>query len=81
MKQTTKDDVVKMVETNHIWLNAFKCINPTPEFCEKIGREIISKLNQRDNLLPSYYGEEELSETSQKLAELTPTLYLSINKS
>ena len=30
----TPEELVKKAEANHIWLNAFDCINPTTEFIE-----------------------------------------------
>jgi hypothetical protein len=35
-------------EANHIWLNAFKCINPSPEFKQEIGEMILAKLDHTD---------------------------------
>lgn len=64
-----------MAESNHIWLNAFKCVRPTPEVCEQIGRQVLHMLNDEANLIPSggWVGD--------KMAELTPCLYLHIDKS
>jgi hypothetical protein len=81
---TTKDDIIKSIKNNHIWLNAFHCIDSTPEYCENIGRTIIELLNQKSKLLPLYLESangEEIHPASLELATLTPTLYLSINKS
>jgi hypothetical protein len=73
-----KTKVYDKVSENHIWLNAFACINPSSEFCEKLGRDIIQMLKEKDRLIHSYYGDSEVLKT---LAELTPILYLRINKS
>lgn len=86
MKITTTEDVIKSVEDNHIWLNAFQCSNPTPEFCEEIGRMILQKLSSTSNLVPKYNGDISgesalVQKTLNELAQLTPVLYLSINKS
>ena len=84
MSKTTKEQVIEMVESNSIWLNAFHCINPTDEFLIGIGRSVINMLSKRENLLPKYLDDRAESETDTsilKLAELTPILYLSINKS
>jgi hypothetical protein len=86
MGKTTKDDVAIYAIKNHIWLNAVSCINPTKEYCEQLGRAVLEMLNNNDNLLPSYfehggYEDAEDMEVLQKLSELTPMLYLSINKS
>jgi len=80
----TKEDYIKaafeMAESNHIWVSAFSCINPSKDFCEKLGREIINKLKEKENLLPSWYGNND-TETLQELGKLTPMMFLSINKS
>lgn len=31
-----------------LWLNAFTLINPTPETCEAIGREVVRQLEHSD---------------------------------
>ena len=42
-----------MPGVGHVWLNAFKCINPTPEFAAEVGREIIAKvMAQSSNEIP-----------------------------
>jgi hypothetical protein len=28
-------------EASHVWLNGFSCINPTAEFAEAVGRDVI----------------------------------------
>lgn len=82
MSKTTSADIVKAVQDNHIWLNAFNCINPTDEFLKDIGRMVIAKLNCRECLLPMYLDNEPATGTvSESLAEHTQVLYLSINKS
>lgn len=67
--------ILDAVASNHIWLNAMQCINPTPEFCEQIGRQVLTMLDGNDNLIPAG------GEVGSKLAELTPMLYLRINAS
>ena len=68
MKKATSKNILESVEHNHIWLNAFACISPTKEFCEKVGREVLSMLNQKENRLMSTNNINE-------------ELYLRINKS
>lgn len=85
-KPTTVQDIISNVECNHIWLNAFNCINPSPKTCEDLGRVIIDMLNSKINLVPKYNGDlsnesQSVQQAMQKMAELTPMLYLSINKS
>lgn len=85
MKITTQEDIINAVKSNHIWLNAIHCKNPTPEFCENLGRQILSLLDSQ-LVLPKYNEDiSSESESTQKLlnefAVLTPTLYLSLNKS
>ena len=75
---TTKDDVIAAVKENHMWINAFALVNPTDELALGIGRDVIAWLQNRENLLPKYVGENE---ALAELAELTPMLYMSINAS
>jgi hypothetical protein len=77
-KEEYAQKAFEMAESNHIWLNAFSCINPSKEFCENLGRTIIEKIKQKDYLMPSWYGE---SEKLDEIAKLTPMMYMSINKS
>lgn len=60
---------------NHVWLNAMSCIRPTDELKMQIGEQVLRWLDEKDNLLPSRADHES------DLAQLTPVLYLSINKS
>jgi hypothetical protein len=66
--------IAEMAEGNHIWLNAFRCVNPSKETCEEVGRTILDWLNNKDCLMPARASDDEL-------AKLTPKLYLSVNKS
>ncbi len=63
---------LQAAESNHIWLSAFACINPTMEFRLGLADEVLRWLNDKDRLVPACEG---------RLGELTPMLYLSINKS
>lgn len=91
MEITTNEDVVRLVEENHIWLNAFACINPSKEQCEEVGRIIIEWLNEKDRIAPKVMDIDDLKregitdektlKTYAKLAKLTPILYMSVNKS
>ena len=72
----TQDELDKkaleMAKANHIWLNAFQCVRPTEEFKRDLGGQILEILAEKQNLMPSGTG---------PIGELTPMLYLSINKS
>lgn len=46
-----ESDVVKAARENHMWLNAFRCVRPTEEFCAEVGRSIIEMLNDPENLI------------------------------
>lgn len=48
IKDYTDKELVEIANDNHIWLNAFKCINPTPEFKQKVGEMILDKLSRTD---------------------------------
>lgn len=83
-KKISKQEYLQMVfdqaDSNHLWLNAFECIRPTDELKMKIGEWVLRKLNNKENLIPSDAITSD-SEVSRELAELTPMLYLRINKS
>jgi len=68
-------EIAGMAETNHIWINAFKLINPSDDFLLDVGRMVVSMLKQKDNLIPARADHDD------KLARLTPKLYLSVNQS
>lgn len=79
---TTESDVLKAVEDNHIWINAFAIINPTDETLVGIGRSVVNML--RSNAIPSLMTIEPESENYEaflKLSNLTKTLYLRVNAS
>ena len=71
--------ILQSVEDNHIWLNALQCINPTDEFCQTVGREVIRMAMDRRICLPSRVGEPE--DKVSDLSNLTPTIYLRVNAS
>lgn len=41
-------DVLRAAQENHIWLNAFSCIRPTPEFLQKLGANVLHMLKNDD---------------------------------
>jgi len=75
-----KKKVLEHIQTNHIWINAMNCINPTIEFKIKLADTILELLKKQDNLLPDFWGHDDDNQIP-KIAKLTPVLYLSINKS
>ena len=68
METESDQNILKKVNDNHIWLNAFSCINPTDDFKKEVGAEVIYMLSQKDRLLKAKNGINDL-------------LYLMINKS
>ena len=83
---TTPEQVLAAVQSNHIWLNAMSCINPTSKFCEDLGREVLAMLTSHSRLLPKFNGDlsnesPAVQEALADMSRLTPMLYLSINKS
>lgn len=40
----TDEEKVKLADDNHVWLNAFSCINPTEAFASKVGFQVIAAL-------------------------------------
>jgi len=75
-----KEMLLVAARENHIWLSAFSCIRPTDEFLRELGRTVVRRLENSENLLPVWHGDDSDTEVS-KLQTLTPVLYLSINKS
>ena len=51
-------DVLRSANKNHMWVNAFACIHPTAELCEKIGREVLRKLDQQATTIVSSLNRE-----------------------
>ncbi len=70
---------LKAAEDNHIWINAFRLIRPSPEMYQEIGKMVVEMMKRRENLLPAYFGDPtgEITE----MQKLTPMLYMSINAS
>lgn len=79
-KQKYNKMVFEKAEENHLWLNAFACLNPTDKLKMEIGEWVIAKLKDPENLIPSSSITDD-SEIVREIAELTPVLYLSVNKS
>jgi hypothetical protein len=42
------DTVVLRLPLEHVWLNAFKCVSPTPEFLQDIGQTVVDQLKASD---------------------------------
>ena len=57
---------------NHIWLNAFSCINPTDKFKQEVGEMILNKLDHTD------LRATKLSSGKEPVGNL---IYVRINKS
>ncbi len=68
-------EIAASATANHMWLNAMSCIRPTDELKMQIGEQVLHWLSEKGNLLPSGADHES------KMAQLTPVLYCSINKS
>jgi hypothetical protein len=82
-KMTQEDynkKAAEMAKSNHMWISAFACINPTDELKTQIGAWVLKLLRDEDNLMPSESITSE-NKTVRELAELTPVLYLMVNKS
>lgn len=68
-------EIAGAAEANHIWINAFSLINPSDDMLMSIGRTVVEMLREKGNLLPARADHDD------KLARLTPTLYMSVNQS
>jgi hypothetical protein len=51
----TDAELIELAKANHIWLNAFSCIRPTPEFLAQVGAQVIACL-QTSPLLDDWVG-------------------------
>lgn len=79
-KDQYNQSVIDKVQTNIISLNTMECINPTIEFKIKLAETILEMLNNSENLLPHSIVTEKVWQ-ADKIGNLFPVLYLSINKS
>lgn len=75
-----KEKLLESIQENHLWLNAFKCINPSDEFCARIGRSILERLDSPHYLLPSYHGDDDDAPISD-MQSITKVMYIRVNKS
>jgi hypothetical protein len=48
-----REDVLRSVEGNHIWINGFSLVRPTEDLERSIGREVIRMLKDRECTIPS----------------------------
>ena len=71
--------VLKSANSNHIWINAINCINPTPEFLQSIGSSVVRMLNCKENLVIPFQDIE--NESIRAIGRLSPELIVRINKS
>lgn len=85
---TSPHEVLAAVDGNHIWLNAFSCVDPTDAFALMVGRQVLEMLNHKENLIPAPLDPNDLQVMSPAaraamvdIGALTPQLYLRINKS
>lgn len=85
---TTVEDVMEQLSSNHMWVNAFACINPNDELAKQIGYWVLEKLNDRTCAIPAPIKREDVEQLSPEgrkalmgLNKLTPQVYLRFNKS
>ena len=48
ISEVPAEDLVEIARGNHVWLNAFACINPTPDFLQSVGQTVLDKLEHTD---------------------------------
>ena len=81
-KRMTESNYTKLViektRDNHIWLNKMHYRFASDEQKIKLANMILDKLNTKSTQIPGH-GITDECEGMRELAELTPTLYLSIN--
>lgn len=71
--------VLCAAKENHIWLNAFACVQPTTEFRLQLADQILTMLSEKNNLIYDY--QDSADENLRTLGRLTPELIVRINKS
>ena len=74
-----KNEIIKAVENNHLWINAFMLVNPSDELKKTIGSWVINSLRNKENLLPMLLSDD--NEKITEIQKLTPVFYCSINAS
>lgn len=68
-------DVLASAGDNHIWLNAFACVRPTPEFLQSVGAQVLRMLASDDNTILCDHDGGILEDLKQR------ELILRVNKS
>lgn len=68
--------ILHYAKSNHIWVSCFA--RQTPEMLQDIGKMVVDMLNTPDNLIAAHSSENE---TMGKTGQLTPVLYLYVNRS
>ena len=74
-----KEEIIKYVQANHMWLNAFLILNPSDDLKIKIGNWVIECLKKKDDLLPTLFDGDNDKVT--EIQKLTPVFYCSFNAS
>jgi hypothetical protein len=49
LRDLSPEDFKAVAEANHIWLNAFSCINPSEKFLADVGRSVLNLLDQSEH--------------------------------
>ena len=75
-----KDMVFHLSKINHIWLDAFSCVNPSDEFLKDVGRVVLERLNNKDWLISEISIIDEMDATGE-LEIIESQLILRVNKS
>ena len=68
----TPEQIAEACRVNHMWMNAFQLIQPSDEYCARVGRTLIDMLKDQANLLP-----DALMSENSRLGHL----YISVNQS
>ena len=68
----TPEQIAEACRANHMWMNAFMLIQPSDEYCARVGRTLIDMLKDQANLLP-----DALMSENSRLGHL----YISVNQS
>lgn len=67
MSERYEQDVIKSAEQNHIWLNAFQCLNPSDEFKIKLADAILGMLDKPSRRIHSDFDDPELCKLHEEL--------------
>ena len=74
-------DILRSLDENHMWINAFSCLNPSDDMKRQIGEWVLDKLASKEKTLPAMDLDAADSDPIDTMQILTGHVYLRFNKS